>query len=90
MKKIIDFVMGWIFSIILFIIFIPLIVILLLLAFSTHIPKMEKTFVPDILLCVDEFAKGFKPPWTSKKKLYFVLAYLTSIALWVIILWVIF
>lgn len=90
MKKIIDFIMKWIIGSMLVIIFLPLIVILLLLALSSLIPRIENTFVFNIVIWVDKFAKGFKLPWTLKKKLYFVLVYFTSIALWVVIIWVIF
>ena len=94
MKKIIDWVGTCIMISMLFAIFAPLLIILALLVLISNIPKIENTFVFDIMarvvIWVDKFVRGFELPWTSKKYLHFVLAYLTSVALWTIILWVIF
>ena len=98
MEKIVKFIieviaMG-IFTALLFVIFAPLIVIYVLLVLTAYIPRIENTFVFDtiyeIVLWVGKFVKGFKSPYTLKKKLYFALAYLISVALWMIILFVIF
>lgn len=90
MKRIIDFIMMGI----LFIVFLPLFIIVLVLALICFIPKIENTFVfgivARIVMWVDDCAKRFKPPYTLKKKMYFILAYLTSVTLWLIILHVIF
>lgn len=89
MIRIIDFIIGWIITVLLFVIFAPLLFIVALLTLVSSIPKIENTFVfnivAGIIMWVDKFVKGFKPPWTLKKKLYFALTYLTSIALWVIL-----
>jgi len=91
MKRIIDWLLSTIFGGILCIIFAPLIFLLLLLVLICHIPKTENTFLFRMLMWVDRFLKKFKEtPQTTRTKLYFMLMYAISVALWVIILFVIF
>ena len=85
MKKIIDLIMAGI----IFVIFIPLLVIVILLAIISNIPKFENTFLFGILKWVHTLLAGAKSPWTVKKRIYLVLAGYISIVLWVIILFVI-
>jgi len=90
MYEIIDWLLSIVFVGILCIIFAPLLVIYVLLVLSIYIPKVEDTFVFDIIMWVDRFTKRFKPPYTLKKVMYFILTYFISVALWIIILLVIF